>query len=253
MTEFAVAIPARYASQRLPGKPLREIGGRTMLEHAWRAATTSGASEVVIVTDDERVADAAESFGALACMTSPDHASGTDRIAEAADILDWQDEQIVVNLQGDEPFMPPELVRQCASLLADERADLSTLASPLADDVDLADPNVVKALCDDEGFAIYFSRAPIPFSRSADTDDLARGTALHHHGIYGYRVSVLRRLVATPQAAAERCERLEQLRALALGLKIKVGIPDARPGPGVDTEEDLRVAEKFLAANAAGT
>ena len=253
MTEFAVAIPARYASHRLPGKPLREIGGRTMLEHVWRAATGSGAAEVVIVTDDARVADAAENFGAAVCMTSPAHASGTDRIAEAADILDWEDDQIVVNLQGDEPFMPPAIIRQCAGLLDDGRAHLSTLASPLAEGADLADPNIVKVLSDDEGFALYFSRAPIPFSRSEETDELARRTAMHHHGIYGYRVAVLRRLVATPQAAAERCERLEQLRALSLGLRIKVGVPDVRPGPGVDTEEDLRAAEEFLAANGAGT
>ena len=248
MAEFAVVIPARYASERLPGKPLRDIAGRPMLQHVWHRAGESNASEVVIATDDERIAGAAEAFGAVVCMTSDAHQSGTDRIAEAADVLDWPDEQIVVNLQGDEPLMPSALIDQCAALLTDERAALSTLASPLADDVDRADPNVVKVLCDEDGFALYFSRAPIPYSRAADTDALARETSLHHHGIYGYRCSVLRQLVAAPPAAAERCERLEQLRALALGLKIKVGVPTTRPGPGVDTESDLRDVGRLLAA-----
>lgn len=248
MVEFSVVIPARYASERLPGKPLRDIAGAPMIEHVWRRAVDSGADEVVIATDDARIADAAEAFGAGVCMTSTEHRSGTDRIAETADRMNWPDDRIVVNLQGDEPAMPPTLISQCAALVDDITTDVSTLASPLEGPRELADPNVVKTLVDADGFAIYFSRASLPFSRHRDTDRLAFETALHHHGIYGYSCAVLRRLVATEPPALERCERLEQLRALHLGLRIRVGIPDERPGPGVDTEADLERIRKLLAA-----
>lgn len=246
MTDFAVVIPARYASERLPGKPLKDIAGKPMLQHVWQRAIESGAEEVVVATDDSRIADVAEAFGATVCVTSPEHLSGTDRIAEAADIMGWADEQIVVNLQGDEPLMPSAVIGQCASLLDDEAAQLSTLASPLARKEDFEDANVVKVLVDDNGFAIYFSRTAIPFSRSGDTAALATETALQHHGIYAYRCSVLRQLVNTEPSAIERCERLEQLRAMSLGFKIKVGIPVSRPGPGVDTEADLDAVAKLL-------
>ena len=248
MVEFSVVIPARYASERLPGKPLRDIAGAPMIEHVWRRAVDSGADEVVIATDDARIADAAEAFGAGVCMTSTEHRSGTDRIAETADRMNWPDDRIVVNLQGDEPAMPPTLISQCAALVDDITTDVSTLASPLEGPRELADPNVVKTLVDADGFAIYFSRASLPFSRHRDTDRLAFETALHHHGIYGYSCAVLRRLVVTEPPALERCERLEQLRALHLGLRIRVGIPDERPGPGVDTEADLERIRKLLAA-----
>ena len=242
--EFVVVIPARYASERLPGKPLRVLAGKPMLEHVWKRASESGAAEIVIATDDQRIEFAAREFGGTVCMTADSHCSGTDRIAEVCAKFAWPDDRIVVNLQGDEPLMPSSLVRQCAMLLADSSADLSTLASPIADASDFRDPNVVKVLLDRSGRAIYFSRAAIPYSRSASTDELAVTSALHHHGIYGYRVGVLRQLVNAESSALERCERLEQLRALHLGMTIRVGIPETRPGPGVDTEDDLvRVAE----------
>ncbi|MDX1480948.1 MAG: 3-deoxy-manno-octulosonate cytidylyltransferase [Woeseiaceae bacterium] len=248
MTEFVVVIPARYASERLPGKPLRELLGKPMIEHVWRRATTSPAREVVIATDDERIAERAEQFGATVCMTAASHPSGTDRIAEVADICDWSDDDVVVNVQGDEPLMPAPLITQCAALLDDPAADIGTLASPFDDARDHARPDVVKALVDVDGFALYFSRAAIPYSRGASTDELAVTTALRHHGIYAYRCGVLRALVAAPAASLERCERLEQLRALHLGMTIRVGIPSAPPGPGVDTADDLSRVEALLAA-----
>lgn len=250
MTEFVVVIPSRYASERLPGKPLRMIAGKPMLQHVYERGIESGAVEVVIATDDERIANAARSIAANCTMTSADHQSGTDRLAEVARDMGWPDDMIIVNLQGDEPLMPPELIGQCASLLDDEKADVATLASPIQSDEDFNNPNVVKAVVDDDSFALYFSRAAIPYSRSDTTDQLARESALHHHGIYAYRNSLLQKIVAADQSPLEIAEQLEQLRALSLGLKIKVGVPTIRPGPGVDTEEDLAAAERLFAARA---
>ncbi len=245
MSDFKVVIPARFASERLPGKPLRPIGGQPMIEHVWRRASESGASEVVIATDDERIGDAAEGFGALVCMTGDQHRSGTERIAEVADLLDWDDEQIVVNLQGDEPAMPPSLINQCAALLAGSDADMATLASPLLSSEDYRSPNVVKVVLADDGNALYFSRSPIPHRRGEA--DGVPDAGLHHHGIYGYRCGVLRRLVVAQPSPLEVSEKLEQLRALSLGLRIQVGVPERRPGPGVDTEADIAAAEAALA------
>lgn len=242
-----MVIPARYASERLPGKPLREISGKPMLQHVHEKALGSGALEVVIATDDERIANAARSFQADCCMTSADHQSGTDRLAEVAALRGWPDDRVIVNLQGDEPLMPPESISQCAALLDDDRADVATLASQLMSSNDFENPNVVKVVTDDAGFALYFSRAAIPYARSAERSALAMQSALHHHGIYAYRCSVLKSLVAEPQSRLEICEQLEQLRALSIGLKIRVGVPATRPGPGVDTEEDLKAVERILA------
>lgn len=253
MSEFVVVIPARYASTRLPGKPLRSIGGKPMLEHVWLRARESDAREVVIATDDDRVAAAAEDFGAVVCMTGDHHRSGTERIAEVADLLDWDDDVIVVNLQGDEPAMPPQLINQCAQLLADDAVDVSTLASPLESAADFTNPNVVKVVVDDTGNALYFSRAAIPYPQSDGGTLSAMALALHHHGLYGYRCGVLRRLVAAPPSGPERVEQLEQLRALSLGMTIRVGRPAVRPGRGVDTEEDLAVAAEALERLGAGT
>lgn len=246
MSDFVVVIPSRFASERLPGKPLRDIAGKPMLQHVYERGLQSGASEVVVATDDKRIAEACESFSATCCMTSVDHQSGTDRLAEVARKFGWPGSRVVVNLQGDEPLMPPELIGQCAALLDDERADVATLASPLLSEDDFHNPNVVKVVRDDDGFALYFSRASIPFSRSASTSDLARQSALHHHGIYAFRNDVLKRIVNAEQSSLEKAEQLEQLRALSLGMKIKVGVPAIRPGPGVDTEEDLAAATKLL-------
>ena len=196
---------------------------------------------------DERIAAVAADFGAEVCMTGDRHRSGTERIAEVADLLQWQDETIVVNLQGDEPAMPPGLIDQCATLLDESSADLATLASPILSDEDFGNPNVVKVVRDNDGRALYFSRAAIPYPRDAARREEARAAALHHHGIYAYRCGVLRRLVASDPSPLELAEHLEQLRALSLGMTIEVGVPAMRPGAGVDTEEDLLAAARELA------
>lgn len=247
MSDFVVVIPARFTSTRLPGKPLREINGKPMLEHAWLRARESSARDVIIATDDDRIADAAEEFGADVCMTGDQHRSGTERIAEVADLMDWGDDVVVINLQGDEPAMPPALIDQCAELLKDESVDIATLASPLASGADFDNPNVVKVVVDDADNALYFSRAAIPYPRSDAAGRNAAALALHHHGLYGYRCGVLRRLVAAPPSDLELVEQLEQLRALALGMTIRVGRPSVRPGRGVDTEADLEAVASELA------
>ena len=239
MKDFVVVIPARFASVRLPGKPLLDIAGKPMIEHVYLRGTESGARQVIIATDDERVASAAEAFGAAVCMTGDQHRSGSERIAEVCDIMDWDDAQVVVNLQGDEPTMPALLIDQCAALLDDPSADIATLASPLASLADFENPNVVKVVCDAQANAIYFSRAAIPYAREAGSEVAAMNAALHHHGIYAYRSGVLRRMVDAAPTELERAEHLEQLRALGLGMKIRVGVPASPPGAGVDTEADL--------------
>lgn len=246
MTEFVVVIPARYASTRLPGKPLRDINGKTMLQHVYERGCESAASEVVIATDDERIAEAAESFGATVCMTSDQHRSGSERIAEVCDLFDWDDDKIVINLQGDEPTMPAALVDQCAALLGDGSADIATLASPFLSQEDFDNPNFVKVIRDSNDHAIYFSRAQIPYARGDEHRDAAMQSALQHHGIYAYRCGVLRRFVSAAPSALEVSEQLEQLRALYLGMRIVVGVPAQRPGAGVDTDDDLQRAGKEL-------
>jgi len=246
MTDFVVVIPARYASVRLPGKPLRDINGKPMIQHVYERGKESSASEVVVATDDQRIADAVEAFGGTVCITGDQHRSGSERIAEVSDLLNWGDEQIVVNLQGDEPAMPAALINQCASLLDDRSADIATLASPIASQQDFDNPNVVKVITNDDGNAIYFSRAAIPFDRSGDEGGAAMSAALHHHGIYAYRCGVLRQLVTAQPSKLELFEHLEQLRALSLGMTIRVGIPSERPGAGVDTEDGLAAAGREL-------
>ncbi len=248
MSGFVVVIPARFDSTRLPGKALLDIGGKPMIQHVYERGRESGATDVVVATDDERIADAAEQAGATVCMTGGHHRSGTERIAEVADIMDWSDAQVVVNLQGDEPTMPATLIDQCAALLDDASADIATLASPFASQADFENPNCVKVILDANDHAIYFSRAPIPYARDEGSEQRAASAALHHHGLYAYRCGILRRLVAAPASDIEACEQLEQLRALSLGMTITVGVPSQRPGPGVDTEEDLRRAAEELRA-----
>jgi len=246
MSDFVIVIPSRYASTRLPGKALRDINGKPMLEHVYRRGVESAASEVIVATDDERIADVAEGFGARVCMTGDQHRSGTERIAEVCDLMDWNDDKIVVNLQGDEPTMPATLIDQCAGLLGNSDADIATLASPIASQEDFENSNVVKVVVSDDGNAIYFSRAAVPYARLADRQEQARNAALHHHGIYAYRCGVLRQLVAAEPSELEVCEQLEQLRALSLGMTIRVAVPAERPGAGVDTEEDLEAAAQDL-------
>lgn len=246
MSEFVVVIPARYASERLPGKPLREIAGKPMLQHVNERAKESNAKEVFIATDDQKIFDAAEGFGASVRMTDSQHRSGTERIAEISEQMNWPDEQVIVNLQGDEPLMPAELINQCAALLDDSSVQMATLASPLASRADFENPNVVKVVCDLDGNAIYFSRAPIPYSRREMTDALAMQSAMHHHGIYAYRCAALRKIVAAERSDLEACEQLEQLRALSIGLKIRVARALSRPPSAVDTEADLTQVERLL-------
>lgn len=250
MTAFVVVIPARFASTRLPGKALLEIHGKPMLQHVYERGSESKASEIVIATDDDRIADAAEAFSATVCMTGDCHQSGTERIAEVADLLDWPDDQVVVNLQGDEPGMPAELIDQCAALLDDATADIATLASPFLSREDFENPNCVKVIRDQHEHAIYFSRASIPFARDEGSDERAASAALHHHGIYAYRCGVLRQFVAAAPSDLEVCEQLEQLRALSLGMTIAVGIPAVRPDTGIDTPEDLERARQEMPAPA---
>lgn len=243
---FKVIIPARYASSRLPGKPLCEIGGKPLIQHVWERAQESGAEAVIIATDDERVKSAAERFGAQVCMTSCEHRSGTERIAEVLERLGEKDDAIVVNLQGDEPQLPGELIGQVALLLQmSEGAAAATLYQPIPEPAELFDPNVVKIVVDGRGFALYFSRAPIPWDRDAfasrkETDPLPPGVTYYRHiGLYAYRAEVLRQFAKLGPCPLETVERLEQLRFLHHGHRIRVAQAARPPGVGVDTPQDL--------------
>lgn len=248
-TAFIVAIPARYAASRLPGKPLRLLGGEPLVVHVARRALAAGAGEVWVATDDERIRDALESTEVRVAMTSPAHASGSDRLAECADIAGWSDDTLVVNLQGDEPFAPPAGIRAVADALADTRADMATLAVPITDAETLFDPNAVKLVRAANGDALYFSRAPIPWHRDAfarSRDAMPPGEWLRHIGIYAYRAGFLRRFSAMPPGRLEQVESLEQLRVLEAGFRIAVALTPEPFPPGVDTPEDLVRAEAIL-------
>jgi 3-deoxy-manno-octulosonate cytidylyltransferase (CMP-KDO synthetase) len=253
--EFTVIIPARYGSTRFPGKPLVDIAGRPMIRHVYERARESGAARVLVATDDERIASAARGFGAEVVMTRADHASGTDRLAEVAELQGMHDPAIVVNLQGDEPLMRPSLVRQTAEALAHRPdADIATLATPIMERGEVFGPNVVKVVRDRDGYALYFSRAPIPWDReNFDKPDgrLAAGY-LRHVGIYGYRVSFLRRYPSLSEVELERAESLEQLRALWHGARIYVDVAIDVPGPGVDTPADLEKVAAAMQARSSG-
>lgn len=242
---FTVVIPARYAAQRLPGKPLVELHGRPLILHVCERARNSGAAGIVVATDDERVRKVCADAGVDTQMTQVAHASGTDRIAEVAATRGWKDDEVIVNLQGDEPLMPPADIEQTAALLlSHESADISTLCTPIHELSDLLNPNVVKVVADRQGHALYFSRAPVPWNRYGATSGFVSQTryhgALRHIGIYGYRVGALRHLAATPPCELEQLEKLEQLRALWLGMTIAVDVAREMPGPSVDTPEDLK-------------
>lgn len=247
---YRIVIPARYASSRLPGKPLLPLAGKPMLAWVHERACACKAAEVIVATDDERIADVARGFGATVEMTAAEHASGTERIAEVARRRQWADHEVVVNLQGDEPSMPAELIEQVASLLLGyPDADIATLATPVYQREEYFDPNAVKVVTDFEGRALYFSRAPIPWFRDQvepDGADLAAHVR-RHLGLYAYRVRALRRLSMLTPSPLENIEKLEQLRALARGLRIQVGEATRRPGPDVNTAEDLARAAAALA------
>lgn len=243
---FRIVIPARYASTRLPGKPLLPIAGRPMIEHVWRRALGTGATEVLIATDDARIEAAALCFGARVVMTSPEHPSGTDRLAEVAAREGWSVDSVIVNVQGDEPLLPAANVDQVAGLLAaDPDAAMATLMTPLHEAHDFRDPNIVKVVSDRAGRALYFSRAPIPWPRDGHAD-VAAPMGWRHIGLYAYRVGALATLAALTPTPLEMTERLEQLRALENGLKIAIAAAVEVPGPGVDTPDDLARVARLL-------
>jgi 3-deoxy-manno-octulosonate cytidylyltransferase (CMP-KDO synthetase) len=243
-----VLIPARYASSRLPGKALADIAGKPMVVRVAERARASGAAAVWIATDDERIAAAARAHGCDAIMTRADHVSGTDRLAEAAGLLALAEDELVVNVQGDEPLIPSDLVGRVAHTLAQRTAaSIATACVPIHDTGEFLNPNAVKVVCDHAGYALYFSRAPIPYARDAFAAGLAPGAPLpaglpvfRHLGIYAYRAAFLRAFTRLRPPAIERFEALEQLRALAHGHRIHCAITRAAPHPGVDTPADLR-------------
>ena len=259
--DFVVAIPARFASSRLPGKPLRLIGGRPMIARVVERALLAGAREVVVATDDQRIAQALVDTAARVCLTRSDHLSGTDRLAEVAAQRGWPDATVVVNLQGDEPFAPPIGLRAVAELLVRAGTPMATLCTPIRDRAELFSPSVVKVVVDSQGHALYFSRAPIPFARdvfasAAGADAVTNASALpmpfefwRHLGIYAYRAGFLRQFAALAPSPLEQIECLEQLRALSAGFGIAVApSPELFPA-GVDTEADLMRAEAWAATH----
>lgn len=253
MSEFRVIIPARFASTRLPGKPLLDISGKTMIQRVYEQACKSSAKDVIIATDDSRIEDAARAFGANVIMTASDHESGTDRLQEVVSKLGLKDDDIVVNVQGDEPLIPPQVIDQVANNLAGSHAGIATL-SEIIDDADFVfDPNTVKVVSDINGYALYFSRAPIPWCRA--TYQAGRGTlptimpVQRHIGIYAYRVNLLHDFVKWGPCALEKTESLEQLRAMWHGVRIHVQPALQTPPPGVDTQEDLDRVRRYLQMN----
>lgn len=233
--DFNVFIPARYESTRLPGKPLADAGGRPLVQWVHEAACRSGAGRVVIATDDERIMAAALSFGAEACLTGSHHASGTDRICEAAGIMGLAPDAVIVNLQGDEPQMPAHLIDDVARTLSGTGADIATAAHVISGEAELSSPNVVKVVCDRAGNALYFSRSRIPYPREEQAD----GAVYRHLGIYAYRYDYLRRFTDRAPTVLERTECLEQLRALEYGDRVAVHITQSDPPVGIDTQDDL--------------
>ena len=242
--EFRIVIPARYASLRLPGKPLRNIHGKSMIEWVYRAAQQAKACEVVVATDDQRIFDEVQSFGGNACMTASSHHSGTDRVLEVATFRQWSSDSIVVNLQGDEPLMPAANITQVAENLAASDCSMATLHKVI-DANQAQDPNLVKLVHDRSGHALYFSRSLIPYDRSGKFEQY-----LGHIGIYAYRVGFLETFSQLAPCELEIAESLEQLRALCNGYSIHSEIARAAPGPGVDTEQDLARVEQIMAAMA---
>jgi len=245
--QFTVIIPARFGSTRLPGKPMRDIAGKPMIQRVWEQARKSAAARVVIATDDARIEAAARGFGAEVCMTRADHPSGTDRLQEVATALGLLDTDIVVNVQGDEPLIPPAVINQVAgNLAANTAAGVATLCEPIERLEDLHNPSVVKLVTNQHNMALYFSRAPIPFARDHLQDKAGNGPVpmgqdfCRHIGIYAYRVSELNDFVSWPVAPIENTEKLEQLRFMWQGVVIHV-VQAVEPVPGgIDTEADLQ-------------
>ena len=252
---FVVVIPARYASTRLPGKPLADIHGKPMVQHVVEKALQSGADRVIVATDDERVQQALQTTGVEVCMTSKDHQSGTERLAEVCRHYGFAADTIVVNVQGDEPLIPPAIIRQVADNLAAATAPMATLSVPIQDAEEAFNPNAVKVVTDKDGYALYFSRASIPWDRDRfAASDRAAGSHeqigdhyQRHIGIYAYRAGVIQRYVDWAPSALEQVEALEQLRVLWYGEKIHVAQALEAPPVGVDTQQDLDKVRALLA------
>ena len=247
---YNIVIPARYASERLPGKVLLNLAGQSLLQHVWQRANESAAASVVIATDDKRIADAAGAFGAQVVLTRSDHQSGSDRIAECATLLAWPDDQLVVNLQGDEPLMPAACLDQVAALLL-ERTDceVASLYWPITDADEVHNPNAVKVVTDGDSRALYFSRAPIPFARAyTDTGDAINSGVewKRHLGLYAYRLVALRRYTSCAPTPLETAERLEQLRIMEQGGRIAMARACEFIPPGIDTAEDLERIRELI-------
>lgn len=249
---FKVVIPARYGSSRLPGKPLLDIAGKPMIAHVCERAQEADAEEVVVATDDQRIFQAVSDLGIKAVMTGVDHQSGTERIAEVARLCGWSGDDIIVNLQGDEPLIPPEAIREVAATLASQKlAGIATLATKIIDSDEIFNPNAVKVVLNQAGYALYFSRAPIPWERGVfDQEDKVPSGAvpyLRHIGLYAYRVNFLNRYCSWPASKLESVEALEQLRILWQGEAILVKVIAKTPEAGVDTQEDLLRVRRILA------
>lgn len=251
--DFRIIIPARYDSSRLPGKPLRQIAGKSLLHHVFDCAKRSDARQIIIATDDERIRQEAQGFGAEVCMTATTHSSGTERLAEVIAKIGIDDDEIILNLQGDEPLMPAACLNQVASLLANKPdAVMASLCEPIERVDDMFNPNVVKVVLGRDEEAIYFSRAPVPWHRdsfAAPLEQLPPGHLFFRHiGLYAYRADFVNTYLSLSASPIEKAESLEQLRVLWHGYKIAMAIACERPGPGVDTEEELALVETLLAA-----
>jgi len=251
--KFKAVVPARYASTRLPAKPLLDLGGKPMVARVAECAVRSGADEVWVATDHADVVSAAQEHGLSVLLTRADHPTGTDRLAEVVEQRGWGDDTIVVNVQGDEPLIDPELIAQTARQLAESGADIATVAHPIDNPADFFAPNVVKVVCKDNGDAMYFSRAPIPFARdhfAQSKDSLPAGLPAYRHiGLYAYRASFLRAYASLARSPVEGFEALEQLRALWHGYRISVVVSNHLPMPGVDTPEDAARMQEWFNKN----
>lgn len=246
---FTVVIPARYQSTRLPGKPLADIGGKPMIQWVHEQALQAGADKVIVATDDSRVEQAVKAFGGEVCMTSPDHESGTERLAEVVEKMSIPDDHIIVNVQGDEPLIPPSIIAQVANNLANSQAPMATLAVEIEDEAEVFNPNAVKVITDKDGYAMYFSRATIPWDRDnfAARPQAIVQPLMRHIGIYAYRAGFINTYINWQPTALEKIECLEQLRVLWYGEKIHIEVAKEAPAAGVDTPEDLEVVRNIIA------
>ncbi|MEJ2142459.1 MAG: 3-deoxy-manno-octulosonate cytidylyltransferase [Gammaproteobacteria bacterium] len=249
---FSIVIPARYASTRLPGKPLLDIAGKPMIQHVYERAMESGAKQVIIATDDIKIQQAAEQFNAEVCMTSDKHRSGTERLAEVIDTCNIDDDHIVINLQGDEPLLPPKCLQQVAQALEDNKdASVATLCTHMTSVDEIFDPHAVKVVLDHRQHALYFTRAPVPWDRERFNDEPQLteeqlSVYRRHIGLYAYRAGFVKKYIELPQTDLEKIESLEQLRVMWHGFSIVVPLAEEVPGPGVDTVEDLENVRNIL-------